>query len=368
MGGTVVHVAQVEIRKDSGMGRVAWHWRRAFEDRGWKFHHWGPDVLGANSHPALFPRAAWWAHRRSAIKPDIFLVHEPAASPFVKNETPCIVFSHGLERRCWEVLLGSTPHVGPVGWRTRLLFPLWRLRGCDRGMREAEGALLINTQDAAFAETRYARATGSYLLFRNGVDALPPPQVVERTTPRILFSGSWIPRKGILALAQAAARLDEHGIDVNWLLAGTGADAEVVLRQWPESLHKRTKVLSHFGPDDEGVLYQDSDILVLPSLFEGQPLALLQGMAAGLCCVVSDCCGQRDLIKHGSSGLLHTPGDAEGLALLLRSAVLDPLLRKRLGQQASDSVQERAWPRVSTEVAEYVEGIAIPGRRGRVAK
>ncbi|MEW6558324.1 MAG: hypothetical protein AB1349_13420, partial [Elusimicrobiota bacterium] len=48
----ILHVAQIEISEESGMGRVAWHWRNEFERRGYEFLHIGPKEVGRILHPA----------------------------------------------------------------------------------------------------------------------------------------------------------------------------------------------------------------------------------------------------------------------------------------------------------------------------
>jgi hypothetical protein len=64
MNPLIVHVAQEEITEESGMGRVAWHWKREFERRGHEFLHIGSEQTGPLPHPALFPYAAYRAYKR----------------------------------------------------------------------------------------------------------------------------------------------------------------------------------------------------------------------------------------------------------------------------------------------------------------
>lgn len=341
------------------MGRVGWEWRKAFLKRGWEFRHVGPAEVGRLPHPAFFPRAARAAYRRGGLTADVILVHEPAGGAFVSLGTPTVVFSHGLERRGWEIALrGPLRYAEPIGWRSRVSFPIWRLRGCDRALRLATGALLINREDAAFAERYYGRSAPSYRVFRNGIDPVPAAPHPRDGRCRVLFLGSWLPRKGTVTLAQAAQRLAEWGVGVDWLLAGTRAPFAVIARDWPQEAASHTEVVPSFDPGQESSLYHRSDILVLPSFFEGQPLSLLQGMAAGLCCIASDCCGQKDFIEPGRNGLLHRPGDAEELAQLIRVAARDERMRSDLGERARLSVQGRDWDVVSAEVVDYVESIA----------
>lgn len=355
----LLHVAEVEPELDTGMGRVAHHWIRALEARGCEVVHIGPEAAGRPRHPALFPHAARAAAHRAGRRFDLALVHEPAAGAFLGERFPLVVFSHGLERRGWDVSLrlaarGLAP---AIGLRSRLLFPLWRIRPSERAIRAAQGLLLISREDADFAERCYGKSAPH--VFRNGVDPLSlAPPTGECT---VLFLGSWIPRKGTRVLAEAARSVARLAPSARWVLAGTGRPAGEVLAEWPAELHGLTEVVPRFPPDNEPRLLARAHAVVLPSFFEGQPLALLQAMAAGRACLSSDCCGQRDFIRSGETGLLHPAGDVAAFAAHLSAVISSPWLRERLGAAAREAVRDRPWTRVSDDVVAYVLAVLEGG-------
>ena len=77
-----------------------------------------------------------------------------------------------------------------------------------------------------------------------------------------------------------------------------------------------------------------ADVFVMPSLWEGFPLAILEAMLAGTPIVASDICGIPEAIDNGEQGLLVPPGDVEELAAALRLVLTDETLRKRLAEAA----------------------------------
>ncbi len=348
---TVIHVAEAEIAEESGMGRVAWHWRDAFQKAGYEFLHVGPARVGGPVHPAYFPAKAFRAARQLGVKDALFLVHEPAAAPFVKAHPRTVVFSHGLERRAWEASL-RIPECGKhIRFRSKILFPFWRLRGADYGLKRARAALLINRDDREYAFQHYGRAPGNTFLFRNGV--YPTPPAPPRDGAEILFASQWIPRKGTETLVEAARLL--RGVPLRWTLAATGRGEAEVLRGLPEELRPIVKIIPRFRREEEGALFRAATLFVMPSFFEGQPLSLLQAMEAGLCCITTDCCGQKDVIQHGENGFLFPPGDAREMARLIKLCLEDGALRERVGARARESMRERSWEAVSREVREWVE-------------
>lgn len=355
MPSTVVHIAQIDIEEESGMGRVAWHWREAFLRHGYEFIHLGKREVKRVAHPALYPYAARRAYESLGIRPAMILAHEPIGGMFVRSTVPAMVFSHGVEQRGWEIQK-SDLRFGKIRFRTRFLYPLWRLRHCNRGLRFAEKLLLINQDDARFVQQRYGRSSSDILVFRNGVVQTGLTEFDhESETPTILFMGTWIERKGISTLIQAARDLRSRGVNARWLLAGTQIGEEEVLGKWPAAMRSQVVVVPRFRCEDERQLLAKADIVVLPSCFEGQPLALLQAMEAGRCCIASDCCGQRDFIRHGENGFLHAVGDSKKLADLLEYVIVNAEIRHSVGKNARLSVSDRTWFNVSEEVVGFLD-------------
>ena len=357
MAKLVVHIAEIELSEESGMGRVSWHWKEEFERRGFEFFHIGLNQVGKLKHPALFPYTARHVYHQLKRDVSLLLLHEPVSGAFLDFKVPKVLFSHGIERRDWQLRLVRQKNIGsPVNPKTRLLFPLWRLRFCDLGLTHSDLLLLINKEDANFAKTYYQQDDRNMFVFKNGVTASEIDETIYKGQDiTVLFLGNWIERKGIKTLVSAARILKSQNIQAHWILAGTGANAESVISNWDIDLRNSVEVIPRFSRTDEIELFARSQVFVLPSLFEGQPLALLQAMATGRCCITTNCCGQRDLITNGHNGFLFEPGNAEQLASLIKICVEDEQLRLFLGNNAKLAVNHRSWQAVSMEVVDRIE-------------
>ncbi|MBD2570886.1 glycosyltransferase family 4 protein [Anabaena lutea] len=355
----IVYIAEVLLSEETGMGRVAWHWKNEFENRGYEFLHIGPAETGRVAHKAFFPYAARRFYNQLGREASLFIIHEPASGFFLSFNIPIVVVSHGLERRAWDFELhGKYGSSQKLKLRTKLLFPLWRLHYCDLGLKKANLLFMLNQEDSEFVQRYYHRDSQDIFLYKNGIYPYDLNETVQTNEPfTILFMGSWVERKGIKTLVDAAHILHKQGLFFHWLLAGTGLDHEAVLASWPKDLHPYLEIIPKFFVSDELNLFIRSQIFILPSFFEGQPLVLLQAMASGRCCITTNCCGQKDLINHGYNGLLYEPGDAEKLASLIQKCASDSQLRTTLGKNAKTSVQNRSWKEVSAEVVERVEAL-----------
>lgn len=71
---------------------------------------------------------------------------------------------------------------------------------------------------------------------------------------------------------------------------------------------------------------------------EGCPVSVLESMAAGTTCIVSDVAGNRDLIQNGKTGMVFKPEHVDGLADCIRDFTLKPSYPKELAERALDKV------------------------------
>ena len=351
---SICHVAPVTLEPDSGMGRVAFHWKASLLRHGWDFHHFGANEVSAPLLKPLWSLSARRAWRASGIGSSLVLAHEPVAETFRETGAPVALFSHGLEARSRD-LAPPDAVAAKSSLKNLLMRPLWawRDRQTELGLRRCPLLLLINQEDKDYAINCYHRRSEDIFVFRNGVN---PSQLDETHEPEgastVLVYGTWLERKGKSVLVKAAAKLAESGVQSRWLLVGTGVSREEVLRDWPEHLHSSVAIRPRVKGEDDDSIYAQAHVFVLPSYFEGQPLTLLQAMESGRCVITTRCCGQKDIVRHGENGLLAEPGDAEGLAALISSALASSNLRRTLGAQAKADMRNRRWDMVSGEVTE----------------
>jgi len=353
----IVHVSEVNVSSQSGMGRIEYHWQKAFEKAGYTFIHIGPAEIGPVKHPALIPRKAYQYYKRLKIKPKAFIVHEPASGYFVGRGIPCFIESHGIERRYFEAQVdGSVPSplADKISLKTKILYPLWRLRGGEKGLRKATKLFLSNTDDKAYVMKHYGRKESDIVVFKNGINAVTDTPEAPRDKFRVLFNATWQLRKGIKTLVQAAELLHGQGLNINYLLIGTGAEEKDVMDSWPEQLRPFVTSISRFAPEDEAKFLASASLFVLPSYFEGQPLSLLQAMGAGKCCITTNCCGQKDVIDNGKTGLLFEPGDFNTLASLISKCYHDKDLTAQIGDNAKRYMENLTWEKVSQQIVDIV--------------
>ena len=157
---------------------------------------------------------------------------------------------------------------------------------------------------------------------------------------RLLFPSRLIREKGTIELLEAVRSLWADDVEVELLVAGEldrGNRSALSQQEWIELLNTpRIHCLGHV--DDMKALYEDSDIVVLPSWREGLSRALIEAAAMEMPIITTDVPGCRDVVDHGRSGLLVPPQDAHSLKLAIRLLLENPPLARQLGKAARQKV------------------------------
>jgi glycosyltransferase involved in cell wall biosynthesis len=153
----------------------------------------------------------------------------------------------------------------------------------------------------------------------------------------ILAVGNLERNKNHRLVLEALVRLQQNGLTVPWrmiIAAGRGGDQHSDLLAYIQTNGLDGRVHVATGRSDIADLQALTDIFVMPSLWEGLPMALLEAMVAGKAIVASATGGIPEAIVDGREGILFPPGDLHGLARGLRTLMTDPGLRGTFGAAA----------------------------------
>lgn len=138
---------------------------------------------------------------------------------------------------------------------------------------------------------------------------------------KLLFAGRLVDVKGPLLLLKAFARTRNCVLHI----VGDGPlKAEVEASIDSHYLSDRVILHGELTRHSLSTLYAQCDVLVVPSeagvnrLSEGVPRVLMEGMAAGLVPVVAATGGMPDVVRHGSNGMVFTPGGSVELSQALK--------------------------------------------------
>jgi glycosyltransferase involved in cell wall biosynthesis len=164
--------------------------------------------------------------------------------------------------------------------------------------------------------------------------------------PLWLCAGRLETQKGHTVLIDALAQVRVRGLEFVAVLAGEGSLREALERQVREAgLEGRVHFAGQVDP--LGPMYTAADAVLLPSLWEGLPLTLLEAMARGRPVVATRVGGIPEAVEDGVTGRLVPAGDAAALAAVLEDFHRRADAAARLGYAGAERVRETfTWPRV----------------------
>jgi len=143
--------------------------------------------------------------------------------------------------------------------------------------------------------------------------------------------------KGHRYLVEAMSAIAPQYPDIHVLFIGDGT-----LREELQDQVKRLKLDKHIhflgNRHDIPELLAASELFVLPSLWEGLSMALLEAMAAGKPIVATAVSGTTQVMIHGKTGLIVPPRDSRALADAIIQLLSDPAQAQAMGQSAKRHV------------------------------
>jgi glycosyltransferase involved in cell wall biosynthesis len=172
-------------------------------------------------------------------------------------------------------------------------------------------------------------------------------------------------QKGIGFLIEAAQQVVRSEDTIQFVLVGEG-ELEGAMRRKVAACDLNGHVTLTGYRSDVPRLLAALDVFALPSLYEGLPYVLMEAMAAGRAVVATDVGGNRDLVRHGETGILVPPSDVQALAEALLGLLASPHERERLGQAARVAARSRPTPEQMAHqtIQVYVRVLEGKGNRG----
>jgi len=281
----------------------------------------------------LLPRAAYHlAHIHFAVRGSLYRKYF-LTRVLRWKAIPYVLHSHAPV----SVLEGVSP-----AWRARALCMLHGARGL---------IALSKAWQQFYAGLTHGRLT--IWTLPNPVRLPPPP---DRQAPdgavRLLFLGRIGERKGAFRLLAAMARLQAIAPGrAHLTIAGDGEVAAARAYCERAGLADCVKIREWATEEEKCALLARSEVFVLPSLAEGQPMALVEAMAFELAVITCPVGGIPDLVTDGENGLLVPAGDDRALLDALLRLVRDPDLRRRLAANARAGMAGLSLPRYADSLA-----------------
>ena len=164
---------------------------------------------------------------------------------------------------------------------------------------------------------------------------------------RVCYVGSLDLRKGFVYLLRAIRAVGVKHVHLR--IAGATGDRDCSNLLARESAGLQIQVT----PGDSLLVYQQSELFVVPTLEDGLPFVLVEGLACGLPVIVTKEAGAAECVRPGQSGWIVPAGQVEPLAAALEQALRGRKELLAMGQTARADVEQYAGPAQLRELAEW---------------
>jgi glycosyltransferase involved in cell wall biosynthesis len=176
----------------------------------------------------------------------------------------------------------------------------------------------------------------------------PPSTRLPSNGPlRVCFVGSLDLRKGFVYLLKAVRAIGAQHILLRIAGATGDRDCAALLKRESAGLHVE------IAPADPLSVYQQAELLVVPTLEDGLPFVLVEGLACGLPVIVTQEAGAAECVRSGETGWIVPAGQAEPIAIALEEALRQRARLGAMGQQARADVEHYAGPVRLRELADW---------------
>ena len=366
----------------SGVGEQVLQLAAGLRERGHVVEVLGRGGAGAGGPKLFFPltiiRPA--LRRIREFRPDVVQLHESDGGVLAPRRTgagvrPLLVallqVSYVEERRAVRALRFEGEILGEPGATEKRFRRFKAPLQIVLGRRTARAADLVLAPSAATAAelVRDYGARHTAVLPNAAGGLLGEPKAVSGVdlgAPGLLFVGRLRLRKGVEVLLRALAHLREQGSAPRLRVAGEGEHGAAIVRA-AERFGVRDQVdfLGRRGPAEIRWLMDHSAALVVPSIYEGMPLVILEAMVAGVPVVASCVSGIPEVVLDPETGWLVPPENPPALAAALAEVLARPEEALRRGERGRQRLEERYRPE---KVAALWESIVEAEQKVRSAR
>jgi glycosyltransferase involved in cell wall biosynthesis len=154
----------------------------------------------------------------------------------------------------------------------------------------------------------------------------------------VVFAGQGTPRKGLHYALQAWHAMGPERGDGIFRIHGA-VESGYAAFLGPLLDHPSVQQQGFTSP--ASAIYNDADVLILPTIEEGSALVTYEAQAAGLALLVSSVSGA--IVEHDVHGLVHEPRDVVALTAQLTELARTPAMLERLRKGALSHAPDLTW-------------------------
>lgn len=174
----------------------------------------------------------------------------------------------------------------------------------------------------------------------------------------LLFLGKMNKNKGIYDLLDVIIKnKSEYKNKLRLFLGGNG-EIESVQRKIHENGIENIVIFKGWVSGNSKIdLFNQSDVYILPSYYEGLPISILEAMSYSMPIIATNVGGIPEIVENGINGYLINPGNKEAIENAINKFLFNPSLIKSMGEKSQQKIKKHLPVEVSKELSQLYNTI-----------
>ena len=204
----------------------------------------------------------------------------------------------------------------------------------------ATGTIYNCYSGAEYFTSKGFRKSKNIVIPNGFLDIAQPIVREDRPIKHIVTTGRFVPQKDYLTMIHTLSKLKSMRHDFVMDIIGYGVE-EANIRNWIKEYDVEDITNIYIKPDNVQDIVRSADIYLSTSLFEGTSNSIMEALNWSMPVVATDVGDNSYMITNGVNGMLHSIGDAEGIAHSI-AYLLDNLdVRNKYGIMSHRILQDR---------------------------
>ncbi len=162
---------------------------------------------------------------------------------------------------------------------------------------------------------------------------------------RLLYLGRITDEKGMEFIFNALKLLKSKGVKFKFVMAGNGPQEKLYVQKFTNLLGADFDFKGVVSGDKKTEVLKNCNVFLLPSFFEGLPMALLESMSFGLVPIVTDVGSIKHVITDGENGIFVNRYSSEDIVLAIEKLSVDKDYKHQLSRNARRYIFENFSPK-----------------------
>lgn len=281
----------------------------------------------------LFMSFMRWIILLAKEKPDLIHFNLAIDKQAILRDSPFIFASKLFQRKL-------IIHVHGGEYLSGTPVPSWMKPILRRLFKGQTPKIVLSTMEKELLEQRFACENVTVLA--NCVDLKEAKafqrNYTEKDIPVLLFLGRISISKGIEYIFQALNSLKKQKYRFRFILAGKGPEEQEYVAKFKDLLGEDFTFCGVVSGADKTAILKTSDIFLLPTFFEGLPVALIETMAFGLVPVTTDVGSIKYVVNNNRNGIIVNKHSSEDIEIAIQKLSKDRKYMANLGTSAREFI------------------------------